>query len=111
LRGEPGVVVVRVEGGLVFANADHVHDRIRGLAASDGTRAVVLDAETVPFVDVTAAEMLGELSRDLARDGVTLLLTRDIGQVRDLLRRAGAEDTLEHVYPTVDAAVAATRRG
>jgi sulfate permease, SulP family len=50
-----GVVVLRVEGGLFFANADTVRDAIRMHAAEPGTRAVVLDAETVPFVDVSAA--------------------------------------------------------
>jgi sulfate permease, SulP family len=105
---EPGVLVVRVEAGLFFANADHVRDRIRSLAMHGEIRAVVLDAETVPFVDVTAAQMLVELSRDLDKDGVKLLLARDIGQVRDILRRAGADDTLAQLYPTVDAAVAAS---
>ncbi|HEY7485757.1 MAG TPA: SulP family inorganic anion transporter [Streptosporangiaceae bacterium] len=112
---EPGVVVVRVESGLFFANADHVRARIRALAAggSDGVRAVVLDAETVPFVDLTAAQMLADLDRDLTRDGVALLLARDIGQVRDILRRVvvghTAADVLHKVYPSVDAAVATAR--
>ena len=109
---EPGVVVVRVEGGLFFADVDHVRDRIRALAAPDEIRSVVLDAETVPFVDVTAVQMLVQLSRELGRAGVTLLLARDIGQVRDVLRRAGADDALGDLYPTVEEAVAAIpRRG
>jgi MFS superfamily sulfate permease-like transporter len=45
---EPGVVLLRVEGGLFFANADTVRDAIRS-AAGPGTRAVVLDAETAPL--------------------------------------------------------------
>jgi sulfate permease, SulP family len=108
-RTEPGVLVVRVESGLFFANSDHVRDRIRSFAAA-GTQAVVLDAETTPFVDVTAARMLVDLSRDLSRDGVRLLLALDIGQVRDLLRRAEVADPLGHFYQTVEEAVAAARR-
>jgi high affinity sulfate transporter 1 len=104
---EPGVLVVRVEAGLFFANADHVRDRIRALASAGEIRTVVLDAETVPFVDVTAAQMLVELSRDLEANGTQLLLARDIGQVRDILRRAGADDRLARLYPTVEAALAA----
>jgi hypothetical protein len=38
---------------------------------------------------------------------VTLALARDIGAVRDVLRRA--EVALEHVYPTVADAVEALR--
>jgi SulP family sulfate permease len=108
-RTEPGVVVARVEGGLFFANADHVRGRIRTLAAPRDTRAVVLDAEAVAFVDVTAAQMLVDLGRDLGREGVTLVFAGDIGQVRDVLRRAGANDALAHRYPSIDAAVAAVR--
>ncbi|WP_432937000.1 SulP family inorganic anion transporter [Kribbella sp. CA-253562] len=107
---EPGVLVVRVESGLFFANADHVRDRIRSLVSAGEYRAVVLDAETVPFVDVTAAQMLVELARDLETNGTRLLLARDIGQVRDVLRRAGGDERLTHLYPTVEAALSAQRR-
>ena len=94
------------EAGLFFANADHVRDTVRAHARKDGVKAVVLDAETVPYVDVTAAEMLQQLRADLDRDGVRLLVARDIGQVRDVLRRAGAEDATA-VFPSVEAAVEA----
>ena len=103
---EPGVVVLRVEAGLFFANADHVRQAVRTYAAADGVRAVVLDAETVPFVDVTAAGMLAALRDELERDGIRVLVARDIGQVRDVLRRAGDE---QHVFPSVEAAVTQAR--
>ncbi|MGH2583556.1 MAG: SulP family inorganic anion transporter [Dehalococcoidia bacterium] len=104
-----GVAVLRVEGGLFFANADTVRDVIRQHAAENGTKAVILDAAAVPAVDVTAAKMLAELAADLERDGVTLAIARDIGQVRDVLRGAGASDALAHVYPSVQAAVEGVR--
>ncbi|WP_250030219.1 SulP family inorganic anion transporter [Paractinoplanes maris] len=102
----PGVLVVRVEGGLFFGNADHVRDRIRRLVAAGGVRTVVLDAQAVPFVDMTAAGALGELSHELGRDDVRLLIAAGIGQVRDLLDRSG-EDTELPVYPGIEDAVAA----
>jgi MFS superfamily sulfate permease-like transporter len=71
----------------------------------DDTRAVVLDAETIPFVDVSAARMLEELATDLRRDGVALVIARDIGQVRDVLRRAGADAPLVQVHRTIEDAV------
>jgi hypothetical protein len=79
--------------------------RIRRVTAPGypGSPADNLDGEQCTEDDEHADVV--QLSGDLGRDGVTLLLARDIGQVRDLLRRAGAEDTLAHVYPTVDAAV------
>jgi sulfate permease, SulP family len=44
--------------------------RARLTAAADGMHAVVLDAETIPFIDVTAARMLDGLAGDLRRRGV-----------------------------------------
>ncbi|TDC49263.1 SulP family inorganic anion transporter [Jiangella ureilytica] len=106
----PGVVVVRVESGLYFANADTVRDRLLELAV-DGVRALVLDATTVPTVDVTAAGMLRDTAAELESRGVRLLAVGNVGQVRDVLRRAGASSVLDRPYPTVDAAVAATSPG
>nr|WP_210732255.1 SulP family inorganic anion transporter [Cellulomonas denverensis] len=107
--GVPGVLVVRVESGLFFANADHVRSAIRALVAERRPSLVVLDARTVPFVDSAAAGMLGQLRRDLDRAGATLVLAQDVGQVRDVLRAvAGAAGTPElERYPTVDQAIAA----
>jgi sulfate permease, SulP family len=105
----PGVVVLRVESGLFFANADHVRQAIRAHAGGEGVRAIVLDAQTVPSVDVTAAAMLEQLRDGLGHQGVALLLAREVGQVRDVLRRSHPEDdtSAQHVFPTVEEAVEA----
>jgi sulfate permease, SulP family len=95
---------VRVESGLFFANAEHIRDTIRRYVTDD-TKAVVIDAETVPFIDVSAARMLEELAADLQRDGIRLVIARDVGQVRDVLRRAGADAPLVQVHPTIKDAV------
>ena len=58
----PGVAIVRVEAGLFFANADAVRAGIRARATEPGVRAIVLDAESTPYIDVTAANMLVELA-------------------------------------------------
>ena len=98
------VVVLRPESGLFFANAEHVRQTILKHARQHGVKAVVLDAETVPVIDVTAAETLLQLRDDLARDGVQFVLARDIGQVRDVLRRAGIDDEAL-LFRTVEDAV------
>jgi high affinity sulfate transporter 1 len=106
-RPPPGIAIVRVEAGLFFANADLVSKRLHEAASSDGVKAVVLDAETMPFLDVTAVNMLDGTERDLSRKGVRLLVARDIGPVRDILREAGADEALTYFYPSVQAAVEA----
>ncbi len=104
----PGIAILRVESGVFFANADHVRLTINDAAAAVGVHAVVLDGETVPFVDVTAARMLDELTADLHRRGVRLVVARDVGQVRDVLARSGGAPAPEY-FPSVRAAVDAVR--
>jgi sulfate permease, SulP family len=99
------VVVLRIESGLYFANADAVRARILQAASVDGIRAVVLDAETVPFIDVTSSRMLADLSEELQHQHVRLLIARDVGQVRDVLHHVVDDPTLQRFYPTVQTAV------
>ena len=105
----PGVVVLRTESGLYFANADAIRHRVLDEVERTGASAVVLDAQTVPSIDVTAVRMLDDLAADLARRGVRLALARDVGQVRDLLSRVGSESQV-CTFPTVRAAVTAVTR-
>ncbi|MFJ1456506.1 SulP family inorganic anion transporter [Nocardia sp. N2S4-5] len=100
----PDLLVVRVESGLYFANADHVRDRIEHLCTAR-TTLVVLDAETSPTIDVTAAAMLTDLRDTLARRRVDFRIARSIGQFGDELG-AAKSGTPPGVYPTVTAAVA-----
>ena len=101
----PGVLVVRVEGPLIFANAEYVRSRVRELAAStSGLRLVVLDGRSTPSIDVTAAAMLVQLRADLQRDGSDLALAEGIGQVRDVLARVGEEGEPE-LFTSLDDAV------
>ena len=76
-----------MESGLFFANADWVAARVRAQAERPDVRAVVLDTETIPFIDVSASRMLAGLAEELAGNDVALVLARDVGQVRDVLDR------------------------
>jgi SulP family sulfate permease len=99
-------VVVRVEAGLFFANSDDVREQIERLCTPE-TRLVVLDAETSPFIDVTAAQMLAQLAAALRQDGIQLRIARDIGQFRDVMHTAVPGDFRHSVYRTVDEALSA----
>jgi SulP family sulfate permease len=104
--------VLRIESGLYFANAnaDAIRARVLQAVEADNVRAVVIDAETVPFVDVTAARMLAALDDELRARHVRLLIARDIGQVRDILRHAIDDPALTRVYRSVQAAVDEAQR-
>jgi sulfate permease, SulP family len=107
----PGIAILRVESPLFFANADAVRDRIRAAAAEEHVGAVVIDAETIPTIDVTAGHMLIEVGHDLRAQGKRLVLAREIGQVREAIDHTdpGSGPPLLENYPTVRAAVAALR--
>ena len=105
LPRRPDLVVVRVEAELFFANADYVRGRIEELC-TDRTRLVVLDAETSPSIDVTAAAMLADLRNDLGRRRIEFRIARSIGQFGDALGAVERGSTRVGVYPTVAAAVA-----
>ena len=92
----------------MFANSDHVKSQIEALCA-DQTKIVVLDAETSPFIDVSAASMKVELKSTLARRGIDFRIARDIGRVRDTLRKAEKAPRLE-IDATIDDALAAYER-
>jgi high affinity sulfate transporter 1 len=100
----PGIAILRVESGLFFANADVVRESIRAKAADPQVTAVVLDAQTIPAIDITAAHMLVELTHDLQHEGTRLVLARQVGQVRDILDKDQAPTAIE-VYPSVRTAV------
>jgi high affinity sulfate transporter 1 len=110
-RVTPGVVVYRLDDRLFFANARYVKGRVREAlrGAPDPARWLVFDAGTVGHVDATGAEALRELTVELRRDGVELVVARMRPHVHELLTAAGVTGVIgeERFYPTVRAAVAA----
>lgn len=103
----PDIVILRPEAGLFFANADTVKTQIL-VHVTEATTAVVLDAETVPSIDVTTVSMLQTLAEQLDQRGTHLVLARDVGQVRDLLR-ATDSNLAGRIYPNVQEAIDALR--
>lgn len=72
---------------------------------------MVLDCEGIPSIDITAAELVDELRVELEDRGITLLLARVKGPVRDMMRRMRKEEGVETLerYATVEEAVNAAR--
>jgi high affinity sulfate transporter 1 len=105
---EPGVVVLRLDGGLFFATADAFEDRVRDVAlTSDGTAGLVLDCVAVDFIDSQGAAKLGELLELTEQAGVTLRLARVKPAVHALLERDGFIERIGagRIHETVAAAV------
>lgn len=102
--------ILGVEGGLFFASSGTIRDRVRAEPAKPGVRAIVIDGETSPFIDLMAVRTVEELTGELRRVGVDLLLAHEIERVGELIARAEGEQPEVEVYPTVAAAIAAIVR-
>jgi sulfate permease, SulP family len=84
----PGVVVLRLDGGLFFATSDALEDRIREVALSaPDIGGIVLDCGGMDFIDSQGSAKLRDILELTERAGVTLRLARVKPAVHELLRR------------------------
>jgi high affinity sulfate transporter 1 len=105
-----GIAVLRLDGGLFFATAESLENRIRELVdAGPSPRAIVLDLEGVNFLDSQGASKLHEIAELRAAEGVELRLARLKPHVRRVLEADGFIDLLgsDHVHGNVHRAVQA----
>ena len=112
-RRVPGLVLFRWDAPLFFANAEFFHDRVLAAVASSPTpvRWLVVAAEPVTSVDVTAADIVAELDDELHARGIELCVAEMKDPVKDKLKRFGVFARLgeEMFFPTVGEAVTAYR--
>jgi high affinity sulfate transporter 1 len=110
----PGLVLFRWDAPLFFANAELFGDRVHAAVASSPTpvQCIVVAAEPVTSVDVTAADCLDELAGALRSEGIELWFAEMKDPVKDKLKRFGlfARFGAETFYPTLGGAVKAYLR-
>jgi high affinity sulfate transporter 1 len=87
----PGLVLFRWDAPLFFANAELFHERVLDAVANSPTpvRWLVVAAEPVTSVDVTAADAVCELDDALRAAGVELCFAEMKDPVKDKLKRFG----------------------
>ena len=85
----PGLVLFRWDAPLFFANAELFRDRVLDAVASSPTpvRWVVVAAEPVTSVDVTAADIVAELDDSLHARDIELCFAEMKDPVKDKLKR------------------------
>jgi MFS superfamily sulfate permease-like transporter len=105
----PGVVVYRLDDRLFFANARYFKARVQEAirAAPTPTAWLVFDAGAMTHADATGLDALADLTKDLRRDGITLVVARLRAHLMGQLEVAGVVDAVgrDRFYPTVRAAV------
>jgi SulP family sulfate permease len=101
----PGVVVLRIDGPLYFANTAFLQQTVRDVLRDD-TRHLVLDANAIPSVDAQALDTMATVLAELADRGVQVWVSGARGPVRDQVRRAHLALDSDHVVEKVQDAVA-----
>ena len=105
----PGLVLFRWDAPLFFANAEFFQHRVLNAVAASPTpvRRVVIAAEPVTSVDVTAADMLFELKEKMEKAGIELCFAEMKDPVKDRLKRFGLYVQLgpDVFFPTIGEAV------
>jgi high affinity sulfate transporter 1 len=98
-----GIVVFRWEAPLFFANSGIFRQQVRRLVRRRRPRWVVLQCEAITDIDVTAADMLERLDRELNDQGVNVAFVELRDRLQDLLLRYGLLATLDHdhFYPSI----------
>jgi high affinity sulfate transporter 1 len=90
----PGLLIVRPEGRVFFANAERIGSRIRALAAEAKPEVVAVDMSGVFDLEYTALKMLIEGEKREREAGVELWLVGLTPEVLDVVQRSSLGETL-----------------
>lgn len=107
----PGLLAIRVDESLFFANATVLEERIEELLAADTTvRRLLLVCSAVNQIDATALGVLTEMEQSLGKRGISLELAEVKGPVMDRLQHTALGSRLKgRVFQSVhDAFMRAT---
>ena len=109
----PGIAVIRIDGGVFFATAAALDERVRAvLARQPDLHSLVLDFEGVNFVDSQGAAKLSDLHELTDASGVDLRLARVKPDVSRVLAADGVIDRIgrDRIHGNVHRAVEAAKR-
>ena len=108
-RQIPGLVLFRWDAPLFFANAEFFKERVLDAVAKSPTpvRWLVVAAEPVTSVDVTAGDTVAELDETLHAQGIEFCFAELKDPVKDKLKRFGLLSQVgeRYFFPTIGAAV------
>ncbi len=104
----PGLLLLRPEGRIFFANAEHIGSKMRSLAAEANPKVVALDLGGVHDLEYTALKMLIEGEKREREHGVLLWLVDLNPGVLAMVQRSALGATLgrERMFFTLEQAVA-----
>ena len=90
----PGLLIVRAEGRLFFANAQYVADRVDALVRQHKPRVLALDMSRVFDVEYSALQALMEYEKRATESGAVVWLVGLNPGVLEVARHAGLDERL-----------------
>jgi anti-anti-sigma factor len=89
----PGLLIWRIGGDLFFASVGHLEAELKAAlaAARPPAKHVLLDADSVNFIDSSACDTALNSIKELQSQGITVAVARVRDAVRERLRLAGIE--------------------
>jgi len=92
----PGLLMVRPENDLFFANANAIKEEIihQVNASADPVKVVIIDMGSSSDLDVSSADMLIALHKELRQRNVRFTLSQMIAPVSEILERADARNEI-----------------
>jgi SulP family sulfate permease len=105
----PGLLVLRTEGRIYFANAQRIADKASALVLEANPHAVILDLSAVPDIEYTGLKMLIEAEATMRKKGRRLMLASLNPTALAVIQRSPLGPLLgrERMFFTVHQAVAA----
>ena len=89
----PGLLIWRIGGDLFFASVRHLDEGLKAALAASRPPAkhVLLDADSVNFVDTSGCDAMLNVVKELQSQGITFAFARVRDEVRERFRLAGIE--------------------
>jgi sulfate permease, SulP family len=111
----PGLLIVRFDAQLFFGNAEFFRKEMLKAIANNGpeTKAVILDALPINYIDSSAAHQLKQLVEELKSRGITFLIARVIGPARDIIYHSDLHEVIDeqNMFASINEAVNCFREG
>jgi len=89
-----GLLILRPEGRLFFANVQNVADQVKALTLEYRPRVLALDLSRVPDIEYSALQMIIESEKRATEGGAVLWLAGLNPTVLEVVRRAGFDQRL-----------------
>jgi len=111
----PGVLIMRLDGQLYYANAPTYQEHVQAMIEASETlpRAVVFDSSSWYQLDLTSTDILKKMVQELHGKGIDVYFAEVHVPVLEYGRQMGLLELIgeDHVFPTLEAAVRCIEAG